>query len=719
MLIRNKPLLFLLVLLSLSALTVAASPERGIWERIAHMFSRRQATGPCGDGICSSTANETCSSCAQDCCPNDQCPNAIELVSDQEGKVYSLDGATNSSSLRISSACYNPNPSLWFFFRARENGYLNVSTCNNRTTADTTLSLFALSASNATNSTSGNDTTPLLCTQSNLVQLVCKDDDLQGCTTNPLTTTVRQKVVEGFTYLIQVSSFNLVSSFGYFEIDAHFEPSQNVTPPVCGDQVCDELETCGACAQDCCRNDKCSTPIVVEFAPAADPSISYLFFRNQGSSQGATLDSQILNTRCATTPLGPDVWFLLNPTEEGFVAISTCSGSTYDTTLAIFLLNSTTPGNTTSDNTTTIPVDCSQLTELNCNNDAGSLSCATGNIKGSTLFQILEAGKQYMVRLAGAEVNSGRYEIEFQFFPGDFSADCGDSVCENLFETCSSCPQDCCPNDLCTNATLVSFTPTNLTSEFFGNILNATLDVNIPSTPTGQFCSLPGPDAWFRFEPTSSGILTVSTCSNRTNFDTALALFLVEEGPQNATNTTSAPNNTLSFESMCGQLTMLACNDDFNCSSNPAASQISANVSEGASYLIRVSGFSESFIGWYEVAFSFEGAPNATGGTGTPATSSGGGPETVEVRGRDFEFIPESVTIKAGDSVHWSWTGTHNVAETTTASSLAAKQGGFRSGPCCATNSEYTRIFDTPGTYHYLCEAHAALGMRGTVIVEE
>jgi plastocyanin len=131
-----------------------------------------------------------------------------------------------------------------------------------------------------------------------------------------------------------------------------------------------------------------------------------------------------------------------------------------------------------------------------------------------------------------------------------------------------------------------------------------------------------------------------------------------------------------------------------------------------------LAGYKREDFGWYRVTFSFNstGAPSTT-----PAPSPTGGgatPMTTEVQGNNFQWSPGSVTIKVGDSVRWSWKGSHNVAQSATDTNVEAKSGGFRSGPCCTADSEFTRTFDSPGVFHYICESHVLLGMRGTVTVE-
>lgn len=93
--------------------------------------------------------------------------------------------------------------------------------------------------------------------------------------------------------------------------------------------------------------------------------------------------------------------------------------------------------------------------------------------------------------------------------------------------------------------------------------------------------------------------------------------------------------------------------------------------------------------------------------------------DTVEVLASDgLTFEPRDVIINEGDSVHW--TGlmgffVHTVAESDDENAVVWN-GGFHSA---AAASEFTFTFTEPGLYHYICEPHVAVDMRGTVTVNE
>ena len=74
------------------------------------------------------------------------------------------------------------------------------------------------------------------------------------------------------------------------------------------------------------------------------------------------------------------------------------------------------------------------------------------------------------------------------------------------------------------------------------------------------------------------------------------------------------------------------------------------------------------------------------------------------------KFEPADVTIKVGDVVQWSNTGTavHNVVfDNQRVPSSETMNGG----------DKYELKFLNAGTYHYVCTFHEAAGMKGTVVV--
>ena len=86
---------------------------------------------------------------------------------------------------------------------------------------------------------------------------------------------------------------------------------------------------------------------------------------------------------------------------------------------------------------------------------------------------------------------------------------------------------------------------------------------------------------------------------------------------------------------------------------------------------------------------------------------------TVTVDGTNLRFSPDVITLVEGDTVRFFWENqllAHNAVE---------ENGLFDSGDP-ERNVEYNYTFQVGenGTYQYVCEPHASLGMVGTIIVE-
>jgi plastocyanin len=89
-----------------------------------------------------------------------------------------------------------------------------------------------------------------------------------------------------------------------------------------------------------------------------------------------------------------------------------------------------------------------------------------------------------------------------------------------------------------------------------------------------------------------------------------------------------------------------------------------------------------------------------------------------------MRFIPDTVTIKAGDTV--KWTNPHNISHTVTfdpskaaTAANAALPAGVEPFDSGAVEEEgtFSHAFTVKGTYKYVCVYHEAMGMIGTVIV--
>jgi plastocyanin len=102
----------------------------------------------------------------------------------------------------------------------------------------------------------------------------------------------------------------------------------------------------------------------------------------------------------------------------------------------------------------------------------------------------------------------------------------------------------------------------------------------------------------------------------------------------------------------------------------------------------------------------------ATAGS-APATK----PKLVSVA--DFYFGPDQVTIKRGGAVKWVWAASntypHDVHLKQGPKGLEDK-GSYSTKTTAVTNARFTRAFETPGTYRFICTIHPTQ-MKLTVTV--
>jgi plastocyanin len=79
----------------------------------------------------------------------------------------------------------------------------------------------------------------------------------------------------------------------------------------------------------------------------------------------------------------------------------------------------------------------------------------------------------------------------------------------------------------------------------------------------------------------------------------------------------------------------------------------------------------------------------------------------------DFEFKPAERRIALGDSVTWNFTAAGH-----TSTSLRGQPDSWNSVPegTNAAGSSYTKVFNTPGRYQYICVPHQAF-MKGVIEV--
>lgn len=156
-----------------------------------------------------------------------------------------------------------------------------------------------------------------------------------------------------------------------------------------------------------------------------------------------------------------------------------------------------------------------------------------------------------------------------------FARICGASVDVGAFEHGECSPVPPVQNDFCNNATVVS------DGIYTGNTARATRDgVSL----CDQMAT--SPDVWYRWTAPCSTTLSINTCGS--SFDTMLSLYTGD----------------------CGSFTEIACNDDFtqagSCPDQNLTSAITALVTEGTTYTIRVSGYA-NWSGDYSLSINSAG----------------------------------------------------------------------------------------------------------------
>jgi len=97
--------------------------------------------------------------------------------------------------------------------------------------------------------------------------------------------------------------------------------------------------------------------------------------------------------------------------------------------------------------------------------------------------------------------------------------------------------------------------------------------------------------------------------------------------------------------------------------------------------------------------------------------------KTVKVGMKDkaslYKFFPASVTIKAGDTVHW--TNDDNVMHTVTSMDLVdglPKKNGLFDSHIVFPKGTFDHIFAEKGVFNYYCTIHSGMRMFGQITVE-
>ena len=142
------------------------------------------------------------------------------------------------------------------------------------------------------------------------------------------------------------------------------------------------------------------------------------------------------------------------------------------------------------------------------------------------------------------------------------------------------------------------------------------------------------------------------------------------------------------------------------------------NAWNGVGFYSGNAGSVDTFEHTFDTAgtFFYTCEPHAGLGMKGSITVEEAGPSVVA---SNFMFTDADITINVGDTVSWTGLqdGSHNVAQSTDASADVYDGTGFRSGNPGEFPS-FEQTFNTPGTFFYVCEPHAAaFGMKGSITV--
>jgi len=351
--------------------------------------------------------------------------------------------------------------------------------------------------------------------------------------------------------------------------------------PFCCDVAWDGLCVGGAqtlCGADPLDNDDCADAIAIGLGDTTFSTI------------GATTDGPPLPPACDKgfgLALVNDIWYVFTGTEDDILNVSTCNQASYDTRLAAYT------------------GDCSNLTLVACNDDAPGCAGFT------SLMQIpTSVGVDYLIRVGGFGTSGTGTLSLFYGDPGPGGCgnpDAGDCFVSNGSPFCDDeecCLTVCAFDPFCCDVTwdgiCASGAAANCNLEPLDNddcadaieiFLGDSAFTTIGATTDGP--ALPAEcdkgfglsfvnDVWFVFTGTENDILSVSTC-NQASFDTRLAAYTGD----------------------CGNLTLVACNDDGpGCAGFTSLMLILTSV--GEDYLIRVGGFGTSGTGTLSLFYGDE-----------------------------------------------------------------------------------------------------------------
>lgn len=380
--------------------------------------------------------------------------------------------------------------------------------------------------------------------------------------------------------------------------------------------------TAGAFAQDECAG----APSVTAGVPVA--------FDTTTATPSANTPTDAL---CAGTFLNwlatqNDVWFTFTATEAGLADFSTCFLGSYDTSMALY------------------KGDCNTM--VACNGDGPT------NTTCQAYYSIISgiqcaAGDVFYVRLGGYEGDVGAGQLLVTFSPAAAGCVGATGACNVVHATTGCDNATCCTsicgfNPLCCDvgwdADCVALAVSTCGYYSCGPVAGAPanncatsptvvsgLDSTVPFTTVGA--TNDGPthpgatcqsgsdlfdgDIWFRATPIANGSMRVSTCGT-SSFDNKLAVYDLGTDPA-----------AFDYNNLAAALVI--CNDDGASGTcfltdgvTPYASELSATVQLGHSYLVRMGAYAAGDTGSGSVLFDMPEACSLATPTGAEGEDCGG-----------------------------------------------------------------------------------------------
>ncbi len=375
-------------------------------------------------------------------------------------------------------------------------------------------------------------------------------------------------------------------------------------------------------------NEECSS------AEAIQPNTPTFF--STVSATGST--DPVDDTQCAGTFLdwgdpgtNPDVWFAFTPDQEGLATFTTCDPAGFDTSMVLYTGS------------------CGDLTQIACNGDGtGETGCQAFYSRIADLP--VEPGVTYYIRLGGynAETGTGNLTVQFLGFGGCAGAE-GSCIeahptpgCDNQACCAVACDIEsfCCDvewDEFCVQIALkncdyvicpdvpgapANNCPQTATVVPGGGVypFNSNGATTVGPAQSAATCSSGNDfffnDLYWQFQAGATGTAVFSTCGT-TPYDNKLALYDLGLDPA-------------SFDYNNLALALVACNDDgpsgecfLTDGVTNYASELSATVQQGRTYLVRMGSYNEGETGTGTIAFTLPNPCELPDATSSEAEACG------------------------------------------------------------------------------------------------